>query len=135
MNFVQWKTIYETGISRIDNQHKQLVSILNQLFTALTLNQTKSQMEDILSKLADYTITHFATEESYMSLYKYPDYKKHKEEHQLFVKKVKDFQLKFKSGETSLSAEILRFLRDWIAKHIVGSDKAYVPFLKSKGVN
>ena len=59
----------------------------------------------------------------------------HKEEHRIFVEKIRSFQRDFSLGRVALSLEILHFLRDWLLHHILETDKEYGPFLKDKGVS
>ena len=77
---------------------------------------------------------HFATEEMLMQSHGYPDYPTHKAEHEQLASKVVDFQNKFLSKEVGLTIEVMEFLKDWLSKHILASDKKYSPFLNSKGV-
>jgi len=51
------------------------------------------------------------------------------------VTQVVDFRRQFESGETDASLELMEFLKDWVIKHIKGTDKKYSSFLLSKGVS
>jgi methyl-accepting chemotaxis protein/hemerythrin len=50
------------------------------------------------------------------------------------VDKVLDFEKQLKSGSVTLSMEVMKFLKDWLTGHIMGTDKKYSPFLRQKGV-
>ena len=69
-----------------------------------------------------------------MKLYKYPDYDEHKQKHKKLTEHVVALKQKFDSGEISNPIQITNFLKDWLTKHIMGTDKAYGPFLNGKGV-
>jgi hemerythrin len=85
--------------------------------------------------LIDYTKVHFAHEEKLMAEHGYPDSPGHKAEHVALAKQVLDVQAKFKSGASAvLSMDVLNFLKEWLLKHIQGTDKKYVAHFKSKGV-
>lgn len=134
MALITWDEKYSVGVSELDNQHKQLVAILNDLYDAMQAQKANDVIGTIITKLVNYTKTHFTTEERYMTQYAYPDLASQKREHEAFTKKVMDFKESFDSGRTSLSVSVTSFVKDWLISHISGSDRKYGPFLNSKGV-
>ena len=134
MVLVAWDDKYSVGVSELDNQHKQLILILNDLYDAMQSQKANDVIGTIITKLVNYTKTHFTTEERYMTQYAYPDLAAQKKEHEIFTKKVMDFKEAFDSGRTSLSVSVTSFVKDWLVSHISGSDRKYGPFLNSKGV-
>jgi hemerythrin len=40
---------------------------------------------------------------------------------------------KFEAGEITSPIQISNFLKDWLSKHILQTDKAYGPYLTGKG--
>lgn len=133
-NFVLWEDEYSVKLDEIDNQHKKLISILNELYTAYMEKKHQSIIKDILAKMTNYTINHFATEEKYFKKFNYFDAEKHIEEHKVFVDQVSEFQEKYKQNSKALTFEIILFLQDWITKHIIGSDKKYIDCFLKNGV-
>ncbi len=131
---IKWNNELETKIEEIDSQHKKLIQIINKLYTAMLEKKAKNILKDIIGELIDYTKYHFSTEENYMEKYNYPGYLNHKSQHGFFVRKVNEFQEKFKSGSATLSIEILNFLKDWLVNHIKVVDKELGKFLIEKGV-
>ena len=134
MAFFDWKDDYSVGIAKIDDQHKKLVGFLNELYDAMKAGKGKDALDTVLVGLVEYTKTHFATEESMMKLHKYPDYEVHKEKHDKLTAYVIDLKKKFDAGQISNPIQITNFLKDWLGKHILGTDKMYGPFLNGKGV-
>jgi len=120
------------GIDKIDEQHKELVRLVNQLHSAMKDKAGLQESAEILEKLTDYTIYHFAFEEEVFDKYDYENKVEHKKYHANLVKKVVDFQNDVKSGKAGLSMELMLFLTSWLKDHILKTDKAYVPFLKDK---
>ncbi|MBI3592188.1 MAG: hemerythrin family protein, partial [Nitrospirae bacterium] len=78
--------------------------------------------------------THFANEENMMKTHAYPDYLKHKAEHDNLTKQALDLQKQHKEGKPVLTIELMTFLKNWLSNHIMGTDKKYSPFLNSKGI-
>jgi hemerythrin len=129
-----WDDSFSVNIGVVDAQHKTLVSMVNELHQAMARRSGKDKLGQILSNLIKYTQGHFATEETLMQAHAYPDFLAHKSEHEHLTGKVIDFQRRFLSNEVGLSIELMEFLKDWLRKHILGSDKKYSPFLNAKGV-
>ena len=134
MDFFEWKDNYSVGIKRIDEQHKKLVSYLNDLYESMSAGRGKAVLGGVLKDLVEYTKTHFVTEESLMALYNFPDLEEHKKKHGKMAEHVLNLNQKFVSGEISSPIQITNFLKDWLAKHIMETDKLYGPFLNEKGV-
>jgi hemerythrin len=128
-----WSDTYSVRIGVIDVQHKNLVNIINELHQAMVEGHGKQQLGKILSHLIKYTQVHFKTEENFMESHQYPEYIHHKSEHDHLTKTVVDFQGKFQRNEIGLTIEVMEFLKDWLGKHILGSDKRYAPFLNAHG--
>lgn len=135
MSFFNWDEKYSVGIRELDTQHKQLFSILNELYEAMQDGSNKTKLAKIINELASYTKIHFSTEEKYMEKYNYAGLASQKREHENFVAKVEAFKQDFEAGKLALSLNIASFVKDWLSSHILGSDKNYGPFLTSKGAS
>ncbi len=86
-------------------------------------------VSDILAELADYTKIHFAVEESLMRILGYPGYEEHKDVHDDLLEHVVDLQKKAASSNTSISFELIHFLKSWLSKHIMEEDMQYTGFM------
>jgi hemerythrin len=100
----------------------------------MSAGQGKAVLARILGRLVQYTTVHFAHEERLMQLHQYPDFAKHKAQHDALVKQVLAFQTEFDAGRATMAVQVLQFLKDWLANHIKGSDLAYAPCLKAQKV-
>ena len=132
MALMTWNENYATGVTSIDTQHRKLIDMLNELQEAMLAGKGNDTVGRILGGLVQYTASHFAHEERMFATYGYADAAAHKAEHDKLAKQVIDFQTQFKAGKTRLTIDILKFLRDWLNGHILGTDMKYVPFLKTK---
>ena len=133
MAFFDWEEAFSVGIREIDEQHRKLVDMLNELYDSLKKGEGRETLGKVLSDLASYTKTHFATEERLMKLHGYPDFLTHKEKHEKITELVLQYMGKYQSGEMKSPIEIGNFLKDWLKKHILQTDMAYSPFLIGKG--
>jgi hemerythrin len=130
----EWKSEFAVNIGSIDAQHQNLFAIGRELYTAMSSGQGRAVLARILDRLVQYTAMHFAHEERLLQLHHYPDFARHKAEHDALVKQVMAFQQDFQSGKSAMAVQVLQFLKEWLEKHIKGSDFAYAPCLKAQKV-
>ncbi len=127
---ITWKDIYETGVPVIDDQHKNLIKLINDLYEAQKKGQGQLVIGNILDNLVDYTQKHFTAEEQLFENTAYPQIEDHKKEHAYFTGRINEFKSDQKSGNIILSLKTIDFLKDWTINHILGTDKEYTPYLK-----
>jgi hemerythrin-like metal-binding protein len=133
MEVISWKEELSVGVKEIDEQHKQLIKLLNELFSAMSKGQGKPLLKEIIGKLTDYTKVHFRAEERLMTVYGYPGLEQQKIEHSKFIKTIVDFSKKFSMDKLS-AGEVADFMKDWVINHILKTDKLYAPFFKKAGI-
>lgn len=121
-----WNTNFETGISKIDEQHKRLVELLNMLAGHLAFRSDTIALNSIFVELTEYALYHFQYEEDVWEKYLGADTLNiaHKQEHSDFVNDI----LKLKAEEgwkpiDDILEDVLSFLTHWLAFHILQSDK------------
>ncbi|PWH17777.1 MAG: hemerythrin [Anaerolineae bacterium] len=125
---------FSVNIKEIDNQHRQLIEIVNQLHRAMREGKSSQMINDIINRLIDYTQYHFETEERLMEAYNFPGYVHHKAEHAKLTRQVQEFQRQYRQNPMGLSVQLLNFLKSWVADHILQTDKQYTRFLNNQGV-
>ena len=136
MPLMTWNEKLSVGVKLLDDDHKKLVGMVNQLYDGVQSGHGKESLGSILDGLIDYTKTHFAHEEQYFAKTGYHDSTAHKKEHDDFSRQVLEVQKKYKAGVSSvLSLEVMNFLKNWLVTHIQGSDQKYGPYLNSKGIH
>ncbi|MCW8962845.1 MAG: bacteriohemerythrin, partial [Gammaproteobacteria bacterium] len=86
--YCEWKDEYSVGIDSIDQQHRKLLNLINQLQTAVNYSTGESFEQEALDELVDYTKTHFSYEEGLLEKYEYPGYEPHKAQHIEMINKV-----------------------------------------------
>lgn len=133
-NFIQWSDEMSVGIEELDEHHKVLVNLINDLYHAIQNRHSNKITQEILVRLAEYTRIHFAVEESLMRIFDYPDYEKHKKEHEELIRNVTDLSNRFEIGKANVSFSLMHFLKTWLTKHIMESDKRYTDYFLKSGV-
>ena len=132
--YLVWKDEYSVGISSIDEQHKRLVNLINQLQTAVDYSTGETYEREALDELVDYTKTHFSYEEGLMEQNGYPDFEPHKAQHEKMIRKVEEVLAEYETNHDAAMKNALDYLGDWLINHINGTDKEYSSFLIEKGV-
>jgi diguanylate cyclase (GGDEF)-like protein/hemerythrin-like metal-binding protein/PAS domain S-box-containing protein len=121
-----WNKNFETGISIIDEQHKKLLVLVNSLAKHFVHQSDPLTLHAIFDELTAYTVYHFETEEAIWHEYFAEDGLEitHKETHKNFIDEI----VKLRSGENEQNTEqvieeVLSFLTQWLAFHILDNDK------------
>jgi len=136
MKMDSWNDGMSVGVRKVDDQHKRMVVMINELHMAMRGGKGRKELEHLFKELADYTVTHFRTEEELMLTYGYPvgDYEFHKQEHDKLTEQVKELRSKAEEGKLAITIEVMNFLRDWLVNHILDTDKKMGPFFAAKGL-
>jgi hemerythrin len=136
MHLMVWNDNMTVGVKAMDDDHKQLVDIVNELTEGIVSGQELTAVGFILERLILCTKDHLTREERLLAQNGYPVKKQHHKEHDLLIKKVLIAQANFRMGSTNVLADdVIAFLQDWLFGHIQGSDKEYGPFLNAKGID
>ncbi|MCU7808462.1 MAG: bacteriohemerythrin [Candidatus Thiodiazotropha sp. (ex Semelilucina semeliformis)] len=133
--FVSWDNSLSVGIAVIDEEHQKLLTLINNLQTAVLYPTGESFERQALSELVDYTKYHFEREEKLMQDNGYPEYEQHKQQHEEMIAKVSVFLSKYENDRESTVDELTSFLKTWLIDHIAGTDQRYSQFLQDKGIH
>ncbi len=131
---VTWSDEYSLGYSPIDEQHKQLLNLLDMLYAAEKADEPLSNVSDVLFRLVVFTETHFAYEEMLLELVGFPKLRKHSLYHEIMKSKTRDIVQDFRKSHSFDREEVLIFLLDWWTNHILEEDMQYRPFLADHGL-
>ncbi|MDD5229409.1 MAG: bacteriohemerythrin [Methylococcales bacterium] len=129
-----WNKNFDTGIEIIDEQHKKLLELVNLLAKHFVHQSDTLTLNTIFKQLTDYTIYHFQTEEAIWHEF-FPGDEleiKHKATHSNFIAEIS--RLKNEEGDVSTEQvieDVLSFLTQWLAFHILDNDKRMAKTIKS----
>ncbi len=130
----EWNDKYSVNISMIDEEHKELIRIMNEAIVAKQHHNDLEEISILLKKLTMYALKHFSTEETYMVECNYPEFQDHKKEHHDFSIKMIAYCNKVIEGEYQIASEIIEYLKQWLVNHIQVTDKKYVACFKENGL-
>ena len=136
MPFMEWTEEMSVRVKVLDDDHKTLIDILNDLNDGIEANRTRVVLEDVIERLSSYTRIHFAREERMFAQTDYFGSAAHTAEHALLAKRVMNLQSRFESGQSrELGLETLAFLKSWLTEHIMISDQMYGSHFNAKGIH
>ena len=126
-----WDESLATGISEIDEQHREIFSRFAAFSEACGSGEGESGLLELVEFLEDYTAKHFEYEERAMRRSEFPDMARHQEEHRTFLADFNHLKSKLAAPEKSREALILaeRVMIKWLIIHIGHYDKALAEHL------
>jgi hemerythrin len=130
MPIMEWHENFETGIGQFDEHHKHFVCLINKICDDMDDGRNHDTLRVTFDELIDYASYHFAAEENWMEVHKFPGLELHKAEHDRFCGEVVEIQKDFHNGKLCLSLELLQFLIEWLTNHILNTDAEYGRFAK-----
>lgn len=134
MPFIEWEQSFAVGVETFDEHHKQLVSLINQLYDDYTTEAPTETLGGILDELIDYATYHFCAEEFWMEEQQYHRLEEHALEHDGFAKKIVEMARQYKEGQLNISLDLMIFLKNWLTDHILKTDAEYARFIAVKGI-
>ncbi len=121
-----WNENFNTGVAKIDEQHRKLVHLLNLLASHVAFEADVPVLNVIFDELADYAAYHFKTEEAIWHKYFPGDAleSNHKDTHSSFIDAVIRLREEgnTKPVETVIN-DVLAFLTRWLVSHILENDR------------
>ena len=127
-----WLEKYSVGIPQIDTQHQGLVRLINDLHAAMGAGHGSQKVGKILDELVYYTEAHFSYEENLLRQRRYTKLTGHQAEHKRLTGQVVELREKYRNNSITLSLEVMQFLKNWLANHIMGHDQQYAAELKTR---
>ncbi|GBE29393.1 MAG TPA: bacteriohemerythrin [Euryarchaeota archaeon] len=131
--FIVWNDKYSVGNDDLDGHHKAIISIINDLYSAIQQQSADSNLKVLLDRLIKYTIYHFKYEEALMEKHSYPGLADHKIVHAQMVKKTTELVNQANNAtmyhKDDVASSSMTFLKKWWLDHICVIDVKYKPFL------
>ena len=135
MAIMIWNETYSVGVRELDEQHKALIRMINEMHYAMNNDKGQETISSIVDQMFSYMELHFASEEGYMQQCGYLGLAAHQKQHEEFRAKARDLRKRVRAGEFVLSFEIVQFLSDWLQSHIMVTDMKYTSLFAEKGLS
>jgi hemerythrin len=128
---LSWKDAFRVGVVQIDDDHRQLLEIINQLYDALSVGH---DLVPLCDALIEHALVHFAHEEQWFDSHSYPRAAQHRLMHEKLTRCLVDYRTQL-NGEIGPGINDFARFADWLAHHITREDRSYGAWLNSKDIH
>lgn len=134
---IKWNKNYSVGIAKLDEQHQQLIEMLNQLYQEIGPEIESSKVWPLLDAFNRYADTHFRFEERLVREHALPQdlFLAHRAEHEGYCLRLAQLQQNFHQGDRHAPIQLMSFLSNWWLSHILVSDMALGKLIRECGVS
>jgi hemerythrin-like metal-binding protein len=122
MGLLTWKTEYSVGIASMDDEHREMIELINDVYAKLGDAPDKGAIESCLETIFTTISLHFALEERIMRDHDYDEFEDHKEDHEELLDEIRDLMDSFVMDPQQGSQLLEKRLSDWFGKHFASFD-------------
>ena len=117
MSLMQWKPEYSVGVESMDDEHREMIGLINDIYDKLESDPDADQIEQCLGDIFSTISMHFALEERLMRKNNYAEYQPHKDDHEELLDRIRDLMDDFAADTSSGAVKLEQSLSDWFAGH------------------
>ncbi len=129
-----WEDDYAVNVAIIDEQHKELIRLAEELYTVLFYGGQANDPVQLFSQAIAHTELHFKTENQLMDENNYPGFALHKKKHEQILRALNDFATGYAALRVPPKKEVGIFLKDWVMTHILTEDRRLGTYMNRKGI-
>lgn len=131
MPIIEWNVSLLLGIPEVDKHHQRLVQLLNEAYDSF--REEQAIPSSVIEEVIDAATDNFARQEGMMAEASYPRLAEHRNEHQVFLRRIRELQ-KTQKENRNFSIELLWFLCNWVSHHIRETDAELGRFLDGASI-
>jgi hemerythrin-like metal-binding protein len=117
MSLLQWKPEYSVGVQSMDDEHREMIDLINATYEKLTSDAAADQVEEYLGEILSTISMHFALEERIMQNAGYGEFQAHKDDHEVLLDRLRDLMDDYYDDPASGAKRLEQSLSDWFATH------------------
>ncbi len=117
-SWVEWDDSLSVGIGTIDEHHRYLFDLINDLFEVISAKRSAHEIARLVKATKIYAKVHFRTEELMMRHYGYTGIAEQEHQHHAFESKILQFYQDMHVNPLVAQFNVLTYLRDWLIHHI-----------------
>ncbi len=122
MSLLQWKQEYSVGIESMDDEHREMIDLINSVYAKLDAKSDALQIETCLGDIFNTISMHFALEERIMRFHNYAEFGAHKEDHEDLLDQIRDLMDDFVNDPDAGAVALEMRLSDWFEVHFATFD-------------
>ena len=132
---IVWQDSMSVGNSMIDNDHQELISIINMAEEVINQSGSLRDLQRVLARLDSYVKEHFAREEALQAEILYPYREGHEKEHVRLLHRLNEIRGRVDGAHTPYNCEevfsgLAELLRNWLMRHILDHDMRMKPYIE-----
>ena len=129
MKDITWSKILAVGVEEIDDDHRKLVGIFNELNRAVRAGESADYRAATLTELINCTVWHFSHEDRLMLKHRYPGIYQHRQAHRELIAAAQELQAKLAQADAAVANAEIEYLERWLTEHILTADQRLGSFL------
>ncbi|MCG8338858.1 MAG: bacteriohemerythrin [Proteobacteria bacterium] len=134
MPFMQWEQAYSVNIRSIDDQHKKMIDLINELYDCVKGGSERERLNETFLRLSVYTVKHFIYEEALFKKHAYSDLFEHKKKHDELAEQLTEFHKKYSVQKEEINEELINFFKETMFEHITTCDREYIEYMSDHGI-
>jgi diguanylate cyclase (GGDEF)-like protein/hemerythrin-like metal-binding protein/PAS domain S-box-containing protein len=130
--YLDWHSSYACGELTIDDEHRKLFELANNLIdSAFTRNENPQEFDSDLARLLAHVARHFADEETILARYQYNDLDAHAHVHKVLIERAQKLRDSALAGGDTIK-ELVNFLAyEVVAQHMLKTDRKFFPLFNN----
>jgi hemerythrin len=117
MSLLAWKPNYSVGIDSMDDEHQQMIQLINEIYEELAQRRDPESVEQFLGDTHSAIAMHFALEERMMRDAGYSEYAAHKGDHEDLLDQILEMMDEFAEDSEAGFRILSERLSDWFSGH------------------
>jgi len=117
MSLLQWRPEYSVGVQSMDDEHREMIDLINATYEKLKSNAEADQVEEYLGEIFSTISMHFALEERMMRNAAYGEFQAHKDDHEVLLDRLRDLMDDYFVDPASGARRLEQSLSNWFAGH------------------
>ena len=122
MTYIEWKPEYSVGVASIDQEHREMIDLINATYEKLEANAPDEEIEQFLGDIYAGIAAHFALEEKIMQKAQYKEYQSHKQDHEKLLDHILNIMDDFVDNQNNGSELLQQQLSQWFKGHFATFD-------------
>lgn len=122
MPLIEWKDEYSVGVPDVDEEHRGLIELINELYDTARAGERGAEISEFLGEIYVRIASHFALEELLMRERQYDEYEDHKSDHEKLLEEIRDIMDEYDDGKLLDADALTRRLDAWFSEHFRTKD-------------
>lgn len=119
---IEWRDEFSLGNDAVDEEHRQLIVQINQLYDQLAMPLDALAIESLLAELQADISAHFALEELLMEQSGFAEFEAHRQDHERLLDEIHDLIFQFEEDPEEGRKLLKSTLSAWFSVHFNGFD-------------